>query len=610
MSFGYAGGDFVLITQLAWATVQNARRACGAHDELTREVSNLHIVLQRLEHEVSNPESLLNRGGDNSREGIGALIQGCERVLRTLSRILDKYNALPEEKRRVTRLWQKVRFGNGEMLDLGSIRLELATHTNAVTMFVNLLILGSQGKLEKHMDNHSEELKRIRRSLNWISASFHAVTPEGTVWTSYADDDKDVWRKFRRELIKEGFKSSTIEKHKPIIVGYLTELGSRGAFDRIDGAQEMPSLPDPDYMKFIHLPLPFDSNREEDIIPGPEATPSDALRYSIDPYSYCLKHWDPREAPIQLVGSIFDMGSLSEWAHENVCAYNRLHASRVTLGSQPNHIETKIERLKGLLTSFQRNLALVQKSLPQASGSQGDKLRSFVKHCEKTPKQFQKFVDGGEKRVLSARINRRLGECQESRPSNDPLKLSELEWRGRNAIQAVWKAQPVEMFGKRAGLDFVRNLAKDRDPDCGQAYSLVVLFDNLRKLDRKFKQDCESICAGISQARTESVLDQTQQDLGSSSSPSLPMPRPLFARQGSGLEAIESLQGDDGAWREEIIKVMGKTPVELASLETFLRGCGIAETDLEAEVVKLIVETRNVYPNGGKLVSFQKDDES
>jgi hypothetical protein len=90
---------------------------------------------------------------------------------------LGKYNALPEERRRVTRLWQKVKFGNGEMLDLGSIRLELSTHTNTVTLVVNLLMLGSQGKVEQHVDNYSEELKHIRQSLNWISASFHAATP-------------------------------------------------------------------------------------------------------------------------------------------------------------------------------------------------------------------------------------------------------------------------------------------------------------------------------------------------------------------------------------------------------------------------------------------------
>lgn len=132
---------------------------------------------------MSKPESLLNRG--EGREEIGALVQSCERVLRTLSRILDKYNALSEERRRVTRLWQKVRLGNREMIDLRNIRLKLSTHTNSATLLVNLLMLGSQGEVEQHMDNHSEELKHIRHSLNWIRASFHAAVPEGTVWTSF-----------------------------------------------------------------------------------------------------------------------------------------------------------------------------------------------------------------------------------------------------------------------------------------------------------------------------------------------------------------------------------------------------------------------------------------
>ena len=60
MSFGYSVGDFVLLTQLAWRSLQNARRACGEHDELAREASSLHVILQRLEIEVSKPHSIFN----------------------------------------------------------------------------------------------------------------------------------------------------------------------------------------------------------------------------------------------------------------------------------------------------------------------------------------------------------------------------------------------------------------------------------------------------------------------------------------------------------------------------------------------------------------------
>lgn len=49
------------LTSPAYKIVQNAHSACGAHDSLTREVGSLHIILKRLEIEVSKPDSILNR---------------------------------------------------------------------------------------------------------------------------------------------------------------------------------------------------------------------------------------------------------------------------------------------------------------------------------------------------------------------------------------------------------------------------------------------------------------------------------------------------------------------------------------------------------------------
>jgi hypothetical protein len=200
-------GDFLQLTQLAYMVVKNARKACGAVDSLTREVSRLHTVLQRLEADVSKPEPLLNRSEDNRRNELTTLAKDCRKVLRVLSQILEKYNALSEEKRSVTKLWQRVRFGNGEMLDLEKIRSELATYTQAMTLFLNLLSIGSQGKAEAYRDSHGEELREIKHSLHWVTASMQASShEEKSILTSYAEDDKAVWKAFRRELIKEAYR--------------------------------------------------------------------------------------------------------------------------------------------------------------------------------------------------------------------------------------------------------------------------------------------------------------------------------------------------------------------------------------------------------------------
>lgn len=157
MSFGFSVGDFVTIFQLAWDVVQNSRRACGAHDELTREVTSLHIVLQRLDTEIKKPMSLINRTNDGRKEELGQILEGCNRLLKVIHKVLEKYNALSDEKRRTTRLWQKIRFGNGELKDMAKVRQEISTYTSAITLFLNLLSMGSQGRVEEHMENHSKD---------------------------------------------------------------------------------------------------------------------------------------------------------------------------------------------------------------------------------------------------------------------------------------------------------------------------------------------------------------------------------------------------------------------------------------------------------------------
>ncbi|TVY88319.1 hypothetical protein LAWI1_G007066 [Lachnellula willkommii] len=232
MSFGYSVGDFMLLTQLAYRVVQNARKACGAHHDLAREIGGLHIVLGRVEVEVSKPDSILNNNEDNRRRELEKLARHCERVLNVLEQILNKYNALSDERRSVTKLWQKVKFGNGEMLDLGKIRAELATHTQALNLFLNLLSIGSQGKVEKYMDSHGEELRDIKHSLHWVTSSMQAKShEEKSTLTTYGDDDKAIWKAFRRELIEEGFSARLLDRHKSTIKNYVMELGARGALD-------------------------------------------------------------------------------------------------------------------------------------------------------------------------------------------------------------------------------------------------------------------------------------------------------------------------------------------------------------------------------------------
>ena len=232
MSFGYSVGDAVLLTRLAWNIVQNSRKACGEHDELTREVLSLHIVLQRLEHEYSKADSPLNRSSDTYNEELQVIARGCERVLRVLDNILKKYNRLSGEDKSWRKLWQKVTFGNGQVADIQALRSKIVTYTSAMSLFLDMVALGSVGRIEQQMSDAGGDLQEIKVAVHNIAAHLTSKChDQGSVLTSYTNDDKAVWKEFRRELRREGFASSNLKRNKSLIVAYIKELGDRGLFD-------------------------------------------------------------------------------------------------------------------------------------------------------------------------------------------------------------------------------------------------------------------------------------------------------------------------------------------------------------------------------------------
>ena len=235
MSFGFSPSDVVLLVQLAWRTVRNSRKACGEYAELTRDITSLHVNLQRLERETAKSESPINRPCDTCRQDLGPIVDGCRKALDVLNRILEKYNALSNEERSKGRLWKAVRFGNGELANVRDLRLKLTYYTSNLSLFLNMVSMGSMGIVEKQMYEARGDLKDIRRAVNGITAQFMSgASKEGSVLTDYAGDDKAVWREFRRELVKEGFSSDVIREHKDTIKAYVQELGSRGILDDED----------------------------------------------------------------------------------------------------------------------------------------------------------------------------------------------------------------------------------------------------------------------------------------------------------------------------------------------------------------------------------------
>ncbi len=192
-------------------------------------------MIRRLEQEIRRPTCPINRSNETYKEELGDLINGCEKNLNILDQVLTKYNALSEQERSGRRLWQKIRFGNGTMADLADLRDRLTYYTSAISLFLNMISMGTVGRVERQLNDAGGDLKEIKTAVNEITAKMMSKSKlqEGTILTAYGDDDTAVWKEFRRELIQDGFSSSIIREHKKLIKAYIEELGSRGVLDEV-----------------------------------------------------------------------------------------------------------------------------------------------------------------------------------------------------------------------------------------------------------------------------------------------------------------------------------------------------------------------------------------
>lgn len=236
MSFGYSVTDVLTVTQLAWKCFRNAKEACGEYDELTCEADSLHSVLHRLQLEVTETDSLFDQLDDDRKEELQRLIGGCDEILRRVDSILNKYDALKAKRPRYgTESWQRIKFGNNEMQDLYCLRQKLAHHTRNIMFVCTLVGLGSQGRMEMFMRG---EMLGLRQGVNEILAQKKAETPtnESSILTKYDEDDRAVWKEFRRDLVHKGFNSSFIQLHMEHLKAYVKELGAGGALDVEDHA--------------------------------------------------------------------------------------------------------------------------------------------------------------------------------------------------------------------------------------------------------------------------------------------------------------------------------------------------------------------------------------
>jgi hypothetical protein len=242
MSFGFSVSDFVLLVQLAHKSFRNCKNAGPEYREISREIRSLHSVLRNLRDKAQKQDSNVFEQDSALNGELLQTANGCKDILDTLDGVLGKYNGLQSggEAGIGPKTWQRLRFGS-KIEELDSIRNKIITYTSTISVLLDTMQLKASDRIEtKLKDGFTEmtgQFEKMRREIYRMAA--HARTSDQNSSTlslfslsTYTDDGKEVWQEFRRELIKKGFKSGSLDRHKHVLQAYMLKLDQSGILDQ------------------------------------------------------------------------------------------------------------------------------------------------------------------------------------------------------------------------------------------------------------------------------------------------------------------------------------------------------------------------------------------
>ncbi|KFX98803.1 hypothetical protein O988_04193 [Pseudogymnoascus sp. VKM F-3808] len=234
MTFGSNPADIIIVLEFTRRLYRQCKNADDAYFEIGREIRALHTVLRHLKYEVQAPESILNRDRALYARDLAPLISDCRFTLEDLEELLRKYGDIKNGDRNGStsgRLWNQIKFGSIEMDQLGSVRVKLINHKTNITALLDTIQLRESSRVATTLDNHGGQLDIILDKVDNIASRMGQRA--ASLMTTYDDDDKEVWKSFRRELVAEGFSSDVLTRHKDVLRAYIRQIDQNGLLEDV-----------------------------------------------------------------------------------------------------------------------------------------------------------------------------------------------------------------------------------------------------------------------------------------------------------------------------------------------------------------------------------------
>ena len=100
-----------------------------------------------------------------------------------------------------------------------------------LTEFLQMVGLGSLGRIEQKVEDIKEYLPTLMTRIDQMCAEIRITGDHASVLSDHPDDEKFVWKTFRRKLNDAGYTSDVLREHEAAIFLRIRELAEWCLFD-------------------------------------------------------------------------------------------------------------------------------------------------------------------------------------------------------------------------------------------------------------------------------------------------------------------------------------------------------------------------------------------
>ncbi|KAG5207113.1 Vegetative cell wall protein gp1 [Trichophyton interdigitale] len=189
----------------------------------------------------------------------------------------------------------------------------------------------------------------------------------------------------------------------------------------------------------------------------PRATEADAIHHKIPP-GYSIKNWNPKEAPILLLGSVFDANSLGKWIYDWTAFH---HGATAPMADVAGDLWLLLIKLAGKV-------------------KRADECAPLIRSTE-AREMVEDFLESGER--LWARFKRLLKACEH------------FMWKAAKREHAARGGSPATItMGRNAGCEFVDSIfGRDRELE-----NTEKLMNSVRLWNMRFDANCGELLREVS----------------------------------------------------------------------------------------------------------------